>query len=69
MACPIFVRESLQHGEANAAYRQRRDVRRTTTGKATRAAKYVGIEQLPAPPIPSIYQAANAPGVRPRPSE
>ena len=29
------VRESLQHGAENAPYRQRVDVRRTTTGKAT----------------------------------
>eukprot|EP00966_Prymnesium_polylepis_P080492 1864991-Prymnesium_polylepis.1 len=33
------VRESLQHGEENRPYRQRVDVRRTTTGKASSGRK------------------------------
>eukprot|EP00966_Prymnesium_polylepis_P326173 7382094-Prymnesium_polylepis.1 len=36
------VRESLQHGEENAPYRQRVDVLRTTTGKATSKLKSAG---------------------------
>ena len=41
------VRESLQHGEDNRPYRQRKDVRRTSTGKASNCRK--GAEESPAP--------------------
>jgi hypothetical protein len=40
------VRESLQHGEENAPFRQRADVRRTSTGKATWSRK--SAEESPA---------------------
>jgi len=53
----LCVRESLQHGEANAAYRQRRDARRTAAGTAATAKKYV-FNDSPAPPMKSVYEAA-----------
>ena len=50
------VRESLQHGEANAAYRQRRDHRRTTFGKAATVSKL----DEGASPAPRILEACKA---------
>ena len=47
------VRESLQHGAANAAYKQRRDHRRTTCGKSTVVSK-LGKDVLP---TPLVYEA------------
>jgi len=61
----LCVRESLQHGEANAAFLQRGDVRRTATGRATRATrKFVSSESSPAPQM-TVLQAAEALGARP----
>ena len=48
------VRESLQHGEENAPFRQRVDVRRTMAGKASNAVKFVDPEAAPSPKK-SIY--------------
>ena len=52
----LCVRESLLHGEENAAYLQRADVRRTATGKAT--ASRLKLDGSPVAPMPTVYQMA-----------
>jgi hypothetical protein len=51
------VRESLQHGEANAAYLQRADARRTMVGKATGRVKFTPTDS-PIQPMQSVLAAA-----------
>ena len=53
------VRESLQHGAENAPYRQRVDVRRTSTGKATFSRK--SAEESPAMMRPMTELCAELP--------
>ena len=60
----LCVRESLQHGKANAAYLQRADARRTAVGKEYAHKKFVPTGS-PIQPMPSVYEAAKALGVRP----
>ena len=55
------VRESLQHGEANAPFCQRADCKRVTTGKVANYRKFTEEEVAPLPP--SVLEAANAEGV------
>ena len=53
------VRESLQHGEANAAYRQRADVMRTSHGKASVKVKFTPTDS-PVPQMQSVSEAVQA---------
>ena len=56
------VRESLQYGEENAPFRQRADVRRTSTGKATLGRK--GAHESPAVMRPLTEVCAELPELR-----
>ena len=61
------ARVAPAHGEANAAYRQRRDARRLALGTAGSLKKFVHLgDGSPVPMVlPTVYQAAKELGVRP----
>ena len=54
------VRESLAHGAENEPFVQRADVRRTSTGRLTKASSRLPVAGTPVPPMPTVYQAAHA---------
>ena len=54
------VRESLAHGPENEPFLQRADVRRTSTGRLTKASSRLPVVGTPVPPMPTVYQAAHA---------
>lgn len=54
----VCVRESLQHGEENAPFKQRADARRTAIGRATLSRKPKEMDSPIAPM--SVYEAADA---------
>ena len=51
------VRESLKHGEANAAFLQRTDAKLTQAGKANTHHKFTPMDS-PIPPMQSVHDAA-----------